>query len=179
MTEIETQIILDAQAGDGRAFARIVDHYHARCLRFAQQMLLSSEDAEEAVQDALVRVFDALPRFDTSMRFEPWLFRILANRCRTARGRRRRHDTVVSYMETAPDIAVQGEGDGIADEELWAVLGSLTVEQREAFLLHHVEGMGYDDMSAATGVGVSALKMRVKRATDILRSRLLEVYRGS
>jgi RNA polymerase sigma-70 factor (ECF subfamily) len=66
----------------------------------------------------------------------------------------------------------------VADEELWAVLASLTVEQREAFLLHHVEGMGYDDMSVATGVGVSALKMRVKRATDVLRSRLLEVYRG-
>jgi RNA polymerase sigma-70 factor (ECF subfamily) len=178
VTEIDVEVVRAAQAGDGRAFARIVDHYHSRCLRFAQQMLLSSEDAEEAVQDALVRVYDALPRFDLALRFEPWLFRILANRCRTARVRRRRHEGLVSYMETAPEVAVSSEGAGVADEELWAVLGSLSVEQREAFLLHHVEGMGYDDMSVATGVGVSALKMRVKRATDTLRARLLEVYRG-
>jgi RNA polymerase sigma-70 factor, ECF subfamily len=179
VTEIDTEVIRAAQAGDGRAFARIVDHYHSRCLRFAQQMLLSTEDSEEAVQDALVRVYDALPRFDLALRFEPWLFRILANRCRTARVRRRRHEGLVSYMETAPEVAVGGgSGEAVADEELWAVLASLSVEQREAFLLHHVEGMGYDDMSVATGVGVSALKMRVKRATDTLRARLLEVYRG-
>lgn len=178
MAEIDIEVVRLAQAGDGRAFATLVDHYHARCLRFAQQMVLSTEDAEEAVQDAFVRVYDALPRFDLTLRFEPWLFRILANRCRTARVRRKRHDAVVTYSDDAPEIAVGGEGEGVADEELWAVLDSLTVEQREAFLLHHVEGMGYDDMSAATGVGVSALKMRVKRATDVLRARLLEVYRG-
>jgi RNA polymerase sigma-70 factor (ECF subfamily) len=178
VAEIDIDVVRLAQAGDGRAFATLVDFYHSRCLRFAQQMVLSTEDAEEAVQDAFVRVYDALPRFDLTMRFEPWLFRILANRCRTARVRRKRHDDVVSYHETAPEMAVGSEGEGVADEELWAVLASLTVEQREAFLLHHVEGMGYDDMSVATGVGVSALKMRVKRATDVLRSRLLEVYRG-
>jgi RNA polymerase sigma-70 factor, ECF subfamily len=178
VVEIDVDILRRAQAGDGRAFALVVDHYHARCLRFAQQMVLSAEDAEEAVQDAFVRVYDAMPRFDLSLRFEPWLFRILANRCRTARIRRKRHDSMVSYHETAPEIAVGSEGEGVADEELWVVLGSLTVEQREAFLLHHVEGMGYDDMAMATGVGISALKMRVKRATDVLRARLLEVYRG-
>lgn len=178
MAEIDIEVVRLAQNGDGRAFATLVDHYHARCLRFAQQMVLSTEDAEEAVQDAFVRVYDALPRFDLTLRFEPWLFRILANRCRTARVRRKRHESFVTYSDDAPEIAVGAEGEGVADEELWAVLGALTVEQREAFLLHHVEGMGYDDMSVATGVGVSALKMRVKRATDVLRARLLEVYRG-
>lgn len=176
--ELDPGLVREAQAGDPRAFARLVDLYHARCLRFAQQMLLSAEDAEEAVQDAFVRVYDALPRFDPSLRFEPWLFRILANRCRTARVRRRRHESMVVYLEATPDVAAGSDGAGIADEELWAVLGSLSVEQREAFLLHHVEGMGYDDMSKALGVGVSALKMRVKRATDALRARLQEVYRG-
>lgn len=178
MAEIDIDVVRRVQAGDGRAFAELVDYYHARCLRFAQQMVLSTEDAEEAVQDAFVRVYDAMPRFDVTMRFEPWLFRILANRCRTSRIRRKRHESVVTYHDTAPEIAVGAEGEGVADEELWAVLASLTVEQREAFLLHHVEGMGYDDMSVATGVGVSALKMRVKRATDVLRARLLEVYRA-
>jgi RNA polymerase sigma-70 factor (ECF subfamily) len=47
---------------------------------------------------------------------------------------------------------------------------------REAFLLKYVEGMDYNEMSAALDAGVSALKMRVKRACDALRPRLMEIY---
>lgn len=178
MSDIDRDVIRRAKSGDTRAFATLVDHYHTRCLRFAQQMLLSAEDAEEAVQDAFVRIYDSLPRFDDGLRFEPWLFRILANRCRTARVRRRRLDAVLVFDSDAPDRHMAPENDESAAEELWMLLGALQVEQREAFLLHHVEGMSYDDMAAATGVGVSALKMRVKRACDTLRARLLEAYRA-
>jgi RNA polymerase sigma-70 factor (ECF subfamily) len=176
--ELEPGVIHRAKVGDERAFTALVDHYHARCLRFAQQMMLSAEDAEEAVQDAFVRVYDALPRFNEDLRFEPWLFRILANRCRTSRVRRRRLDSLVIFSDSTPELAVGPYGEDAAREELWGLLEALGAEQREAFLLHHVEGMSYDDMAAATGVGVSALKMRVKRACDVLRARMLEVYRA-
>lgn len=178
MREFDADVIRLAKSGDARAFATLVDHYHARCIRFAQQMLLSAEDAEEAVQDAFVRVYDALPRFNEELRFEPWLFRILANRCRTARVRRRRLDAVVVFSDTIPELAVGPENDEVVREELWAHLAALGMEQREAFLLHYIEGLSYEDMAVATGIGVSALKMRVKRACDLLRARLLEVYRA-
>lgn len=178
MLEIDPDIIRRAKTGDERAFGTLVDQYHARCVRFAQQMMLSVEDAEEAVQDAFVRVYDALPRFDERLRFEPWLFRILANRCRTVRVRRRRRDSVVVYSEVTPELAVGPDGEQAARDELWALLDALPVEQREAFLLHHVEGMGYDDLAVATGASVSALKMRVKRACDALRARMLEANRA-
>jgi RNA polymerase sigma-70 factor (ECF subfamily) len=54
-------------------------------------------------------------------------------------------------------------------------LQRLDTDQREAFLLKHVEELGYDDMAVITGVGVSALKMRVKRACERLRVLLHEV----
>lgn len=54
----------------------------------------------------------------------------------------------------------------------------LPVDQREAFLLKHVEEMSYDEIAAMTGVSVSALKMRVKRASDMLRDLLEGVYNG-
>ena len=178
MADLGADVVRLAKRGDLRAFATLVDHYHGRCVRFAQQMLLSTEDAEEAVQDAFVRVYDALPRFDEALRFEPWLFRILANRCRTARVRRRRLDAVVVFGDTVPEVGVGPESDDVAREELWAHLEALGVEQREAFLMHYIEGLSYEDMAIATGVGVSALKMWVKRAGDTLRARLSEVYRG-
>jgi RNA polymerase sigma factor (sigma-70 family) len=78
-----------AAAGESAALAALVARYHPRALRFAVNMGLAREDAEEAVQDAFVRVAGALPRFREGAPFEPWLFRILANRCRTARARAR------------------------------------------------------------------------------------------
>ena len=61
-------------------------------------------------------------------------------------------------------------------EEIDRALERLRPEQREAFLLKYVEEMGYDEMSQLTGVGVSALKMRVMRACDRLRELLSEVH---
>jgi len=64
---------------------------------------------------------------------------------------------------------------GVADR-IQLALGMLPADQREAFLLKYVEEMSYEEISGITGVGVSALKMRVKRACDGLRDLLEGVY---
>jgi RNA polymerase sigma-70 factor (ECF subfamily) len=177
--EARSLVIHAARAGDVRAFATLVDMYYARCLRFAMHMLSSRSDAEEAVQDTFVRVYRALPSYREQDAFEPWLFRILGNRCRTAGARQRRHAEVMEYGEV-PERATPARQDIDFGwrEEIDRALRSLPAEQREAFLMRHVEGMSYEDMGTATGAGLSALKMRVKRACDSLRVRLTEVEGG-
>jgi RNA polymerase sigma-70 factor (ECF subfamily) len=174
--ESRSLIIHAARAGDVRAFATLVDMYYARCLRFALHMLSSRADAEEAVQDTFVRVYRALPSYREQDSFEPWLFRILGNRCRTAGAKERRHAEVMEYGDV-PERATTATHDLEFGwrEEIDRALRSLPAEQREAFLMRHVEGMSYEDMCTATGAGLSALKMRVKRACDALRLRLTEV----
>jgi RNA polymerase sigma-70 factor (ECF subfamily) len=168
-------IIHAAKAGDVRAFATLVDIYYARCLRFALHMLFDRFDAEEAVQDTFVRVYRALPNYREDASFEAWLFRILANRCRTAGARARRRADFVRYGDV-PDGAGRTHYElALAwREEIELALAALPMEQREAFLMRHVEDLSYDDMSRVTGDGVSALKMRVKRACDALRTALGE-----
>lgn len=164
-----------AQRGDVRAFAELVDAYYARCLRFAMHMLGNRSDAEEAVQDTFVRVYRALPGYEEREAFEPWLFRILANRCRSAGARERRRSEVVEFGEVPEHANEQRHDEAIAwREEIARALAALPAEQREAFLMRHVEDLSYDDMALATGAGISALKMRVKRACDALRRRLTE-----
>ncbi len=171
-----SMLVHAARSGDVRAFAALVDAYYARCLRFALHMLSSRSDAEEAVQDTFVRVYRALPKYEEREAFEPWLFRILANRCRSAGARERRHAEVVEYGDVPERSASSGHDDAIAwREEIGLALAALPDEQREAFLMRHVEDLSYENMSIATGAGVSALKMRVKRACDALRARLTEV----
>jgi len=79
--------------------------------------------------------------------------------------------------EDAMHNAVSGD-DAAATElriEIERALALLEPDQREAFLLKHVEQLGYDEMAAVTGAGVSALKMRVKRACERLQELLGEV----
>jgi len=174
------RVLREARAGDVRAFAELVDLYYPRALRFALHMLGNRSDAEEAVQDSFVRLHRAFSRYREQDAFDPWFFRILANRCRTASARSRRHASLVDYGDV-PDVADreparQHDAALAWRAEIEAALQRLPRDQREAFLMRHVEALSYEDMAEATGAGVSALKMRVKRACDALRARLTEDF---
>ena len=164
--------------GDVEAFRVLVERYRDRYARYALHMLGNREDAEEALQDAFTRAYRSLDRCEDPERFAAWLFRILVNRCRTLGARRgRRGRTFVVDDVALMAASVEHPSDrGAWREEIERALQQLRPEQREAFLLKYVEDLGYDEMSRLTGVGVSALKMRVMRACDRLRELLSEVH---
>lgn len=172
----DAEIVAKVLAGDTAAYATLVARYRVQFGRYAVRMLGTREDAEEALQDAFVRAYRSLAKCDDPERFGSWLFRILANRCRTTGTRRGRRDKTFVRDEVAIMGAAQqhpAERDAWR-EEIDRALQMLEPEQREAFLLKHVEDLGYEEISELTGVGVSALKMRVKRACERLRALLQE-----
>lgn len=166
-----------ARAGDTAAFAELVARYRDRLGRYALHMLGNREDAEEALQDSFVRAFRSLYRYDDRAPFGPWLFTILVNRCRTVGRRTSRRerlfvqDDVTLNESPAPERVEATEWD----ETIRRALDRLAPAAREAFLLKYVEELEYEEMARLTGVGVSALKMRVKRAAEQLRTFLTEV----
>lgn len=173
----DTGLAARAARGDVDAYELLVRHHHASCLRYATRMLRDDADAEDAVQDTFMRAFLAIARYDARQPFRAWLFRILVNRCRTLalqrtrRTRRFPHDQLALVNAAAPEASV-----GDRDDAVRRAVDDLDPLLREAFLLKYVEGMEYQEMSSALGAGVSALKMRVKRACDALRPRLQELY---
>ncbi len=174
----DAEIIARVIAGDEDAFSVLVARYGGRAARYATRMLGDRAEAEEAVQDTFVRAYRALGRCADRERFAHWLFSILINRCRTAGARSgRRKRTFVRDEAALVAAPALDSFDGAAwREEIAHALGQLDPRQREAFLLKHVEQLSYDEMTTLTGVGVSALKMRVKRATDQLRTLLSGAY---
>lgn len=163
--------------GDARAFTTLVDRHLQPCLRFAARMLGSRHDAEDATQEALLRAYRALATYDPGSSFRTWLFAILVNRCRTALLQRSRYVRRVVTDGDAMQSATVADGAISAELriEIARALAQLDPEQREAFLLKHVEQLDYEEMSAVTGVKISALKMRVKRACERLQHLLGEV----
>lgn len=178
MEASDSALISRVLEGEIQVYAQLVARHRDRLGRFAMHMLGNREDAEEALQDAFVRAYRALGSCEDPERFGAWLFRILTNRCRTMRVRRtRRHQTFVQDEIALESAAEQHPAENSAlREEIARALERLDSAQREAFLLKHVEGLEYEEMAEITGVGISALKMRVKRACDRLRELLSEVH---
>ena len=162
--------------GDTAAFTTLVDRHAAACTRFATRMLGNREDAEDATQETFLRAYRSLARYEERQAFRTWLFQILINRCRTAAVRRERRHRMFLVDDNAVASASVRPAAETSDlrAELQRVVDALDPDQREAFLLKHVEQLSYDQMAAATGVGVSALKMRVKRACDRMQWMLRE-----
>ena len=163
--------------GTSDAFTSLVDRHAAPCLRFATRMLGNREDAEDVTQETLMRAHRALHLYDPRLAFQTWLFSILVNRCRTALVQReRRLRRIVPEGDHPEPVVVADESERLTLRmEIARALDALPAEQREAFLLKHVEQLEYGEMAAITGQGISALKMRVQRACQRLRQELREL----
>ena len=171
----DEDLVREAQGGSLAAFEGLALRHYPFCLRYAWRQLGDREDAEEAVQDAMLRAWRSIGRCREQSRFRAWLLAIVINRCRSYGARRRRRFLLLQRwregQDTEPaEAPMAGRID--AEEELGRLLTTLTPALREAFVLRHVEELSYDEMAAVTGVRVSALKMRVKRATEALGNRL-------
>ena len=178
MEMTDAAIVARIMGGDVDAYALLVTRYRPRLSRYALRMLGNREDAQEALQDAFIRAYRAIGRCDDPERFGSWLFSILVNRCRTtgARSTRRARTFVSDEVATRSAAESHPAEQAAWREEIERALAQLDSDQREAFLLKHVEGLSYEEMAEITGAGVSALKMRVKRACDRLRGLLQEAY---
>ena len=170
----DAELVYATRRGEQRAFAELVRRYRDRHARFATRLLGDADEAEDVLQSVFVRAYRHIDRCDDPARFGAWLHRIVVNECRTFATRRGQRELKLVREPLVLD-GLEGEAPG-SDPALRArierALATLPLEQREAFLLKHVEELEYDEMASLTGAGVSALKMRVKRAIERLREQL-------
>src|SRR3989442_860209 len=146
----DAEVVRAVLAGGGGRYAVPGRRHRGRVARHAARMLRSPGVAEDAVQDALVRAFDRLADCREPDKFAGWLFLILRNRCFAERRRHRREGRLPE--DAAEALAAPERSDGAMERreqarELELALGQLTPEQREAFVLKHVAGMAYGEIS--------------------------------
>ena len=173
----DAEVVRAVLAGDAERYAVLVRRYRDRYARYAARMLGSIDAAEDAVQDAFVRAFEQLAQCRDPDKFAGWLFLILRNRCFAEQRRRKREgrslepgDEAVASPDRPDGAVVQADRTGALER----ALERLTREQREVFVLKHVEGLSYEEIAQVTGATVASLKMRMHRAYDRLRELLKE-----
>jgi RNA polymerase sigma-70 factor (ECF subfamily) len=173
----DERVIAHVLDGDVEQFEEIVYRYQGRLFRYAVSMVGDRDVAADMVQDAFVRAYVNLQSCRMPGSFRLWIFRTLRNRCFDhLRSVRRGH----ARLDDAPDLPDPAEGpmSRVERSELRAgirsALDRLPAQQREAFLMHYVENVPYEEMAMLLGTSVSALKMRVLRARDALAAVLRE-----
>jgi len=168
-------------------FAELVATHQRRALRIAYHYLREASEAEEAVQDAFVKVFSHITGYRETWPFEVWFTRILINGCLDRRKSRQRYDR----WFTSSDDVRGGSGDarsalgvsGDPDPEsqllarerrarLAAAIGRLEGRQRTVFVLCHFGDCTPREVSAMTGLNESTVRVHLFRAARKLRGLL-------
>lgn len=163
------------RAGDLLAFAEIVRTYYPELLMSARRRLGNSADAEDAVQESLLRAFRGLDRFGESgeWRLGAWLTRILTNVCTDAglsrQAATRLSDRLAVTSPTTDRDVAELASDPVALQAVREALSTLPTGQRSAFVLRVVDDLPYPEVAEQLGITEDNARTRVKRARAALR----------
>jgi RNA polymerase sigma-70 factor, ECF subfamily len=164
-------LVRRAQRGDRFAFEQLVDRHQHRLFTLAARTLGSRTDAEDAVQDALLRAWRNIGSFRGGALFSTWLYRICVNAAHDQRTRR--------TADPVEPVESADPRDRFADEELSGelqrALAALDETQREVVVLYDVLGSSYAEIAEITGVAEGTVKSRLFRG----RAELARLLRGT
>jgi len=191
MEAAELETVRRARRGEAEAFRLIVETYSQPLWRAAYRILGDAAAAEDAVQEAFLRAWRALDRFDERAELSTWLYRIAMNAAIDARRERQRRQALAGPLpedfdgqttarSTAPDAHRAALSRSLI-ERAQELIAGMPEAERTAIVLRHFEGRSIAEIAKALGGGESAAKQAVFRAVHKLRAvlgPLMEVSRG-
>jgi len=181
-SEVEVELVRKCRNGDSRFFEPLVRAYEGPGLRVATGMLGNVEDARDALQEAFVKVFRSLPKFDTRRAFGPWFYQILRNQCRdmirarTSRGNREIRDERLEFRAADSELGPERARErSAAREVLWRGLERVGEDHREILVLQELEGFRYPESAEILGIPEGTDASRLYHARRALKSALEEL----
>ena len=179
------ELVARARSGETEAFELLYRNHQAGIFTFIRSQVRQPELAADLTQETFVRAWESLGRLREEAAFKGWLHRIAANLIRDeVTSGRARLELVASALadndgevRAQPAARVSNGPEEMAltretSREVWAALGTLPAEQRAAVIMHHLEGMGVQEIAKAMGVRPGTVMSRLARAREALRQRL-------
>jgi len=176
----DQEIIQRVIAGERKAYAELINRHKDKAMTLAVRMLKNHQEAEEALQDAFIRAFRALPGFEWKSSFSTWFYRIVFNVCSSMLSKRGDKAMVsldeendeqlslqLSAMDDEPDVTVeQQELTDIIKKEIAAMEAKYSAILTMFFL----QEMSYEEIMEVTGLPLGTVKNRLFRARSALRN---------
>jgi RNA polymerase sigma-70 factor (ECF subfamily) len=185
-------VIARVLAGEGDAFRVLVDRYQGRAYALALRVLRDEEAARDAVQDAFVKAWSALNRFEGRSSFFTWFYRLVMNQCLDMK-RRDKADRHLPYeedgsvdvtpeasREAVPEVAgvAFAPAASVMQKELRTALGraldSLPEQARETLVLREIDGLSYAEIAEALDIPKGTVMSRLYYARKQMQKLLLE-----
>lgn len=190
----DKELVKRAQSGDFKAFSELVDTYKSRVYGLALKMTGNQHDAEDVVQETLIKAIDNLESFRGESSFGTWLYAIALNQARSFLNKQKQTSLkpIEEYLPAKSAGEMHDENAPVKlfdwkdphqlleQEELRAIIdeavSSLPEKFRVAFLLRYHEELSIKEIAKVIGETVAATKSRVLRARLALRDKLSKVF---
>jgi RNA polymerase sigma-70 factor (ECF subfamily) len=183
----EAQLITRLRDRDVEALGELYREFGGAMLTLARSMVRNREEADDLVEEALLRIHDAAPRFRGGRGLKTWTLRIVANLCRDAL--RRRRFVAASLDDPAGTVGAGLAIDPVPDWDdaldrprmlaaLERALGEVSPEHREVLVLRERLGLSYEELAETLRVNVGTVRSRLSRAREALRGRLRPLIEG-
>jgi RNA polymerase sigma factor (sigma-70 family) len=160
------RLIAMVRSGNAGAFETIVDRYQGRLLGFCRQMLGSTEDAEDVLQEVFVNAYRAMLGDEREINLRPWLYRIARNRC--LNHLRKPTADAQESMDLVPMVDAASTAEKVHNREefrqLLVDVSKLPETQRSALLLREMDAMSYEEIAQAMDTSVPSVKSLLVRA---------------
>ena len=164
-----------------RSFTEIVEQYSDLAYSIAFRMLRNAEDAEDAVQEAYISAFKALPKFKGQSKLSTWLYRIVVNACLMKIRKDKSRAKYIAEKDYDDAIVYDWKNDpeeAAVNSELRSTLEGgldlLSPDLRAAVVLRDIQGLSTEESAEALNISIASLKSRLHRARILLRKHLEE-----
>ena len=180
----ERKLVERAQTGDLDAFEQIVTAYQAKVYTIALSIMGNRDDADDAAQEAFIKVYRSIGAFSFQAQFSTWLYRVATNVCLDALRRRKRAGAVSLDTDDedaapmqVPDMSPTPEDTYSQKETVSLVrqaIARLSPEHQKVIVLRDISGRSYDEIAAMERCSVGTVKSRINRARQNLKKLLEE-----
>jgi len=174
----DTVLIRKCLTGDVAAYSALVDRYSARIINLAYMMIGNRHDSEDIAQEAFIRAYRGLKRFQQKAKFSSWLYQIALNLCKDYLKAKVRHvksldDEQLTAMEPGTrEQAARAVMESEMSDLMRVAISKLPVPYRETFVLRHLQGLEYEEVASITAVPADTVRVRAYRARELLRGAL-------
>ncbi|MBQ9952029.1 MAG: sigma-70 family RNA polymerase sigma factor [Clostridia bacterium] len=176
----EEKLISRAAKGDASAFNELLGMHEKRMYAVCLRMCANPEDAQDCLQESMLRVFRSISGFKGQSSFSTWVYRVTMNTCldELRKKKNKQSASLDSLLETGwspSDEYDTPEHHAMAGEKRKAIqsaISELPEDMRSAVVLRDIEGFSYEEISGILGINVGTIKSRISRGREKLREKI-------
>lgn len=183
----DSEIIENIRGGAKHAYTRLIDRYKDRAMTLAVRMLKNRQDAEEALQDAFIRAYNALDRFEGTAKFSTWFYRILYNVCLTRLGKRKEEFQSIDFEDGKEYDVLETNRVGGPDADYEThdmvrfvknIMETLPEKYATILSLFYLQELSHEEICEVTQLPLGTVKVHLFRARALLYNKVQKEFQS-